>query len=1025
MCLARLPPGPWQIGHPTPSLMRKGKQQIRRRQAPPKGRALPLPQEGAMAAVDARNEGKADAPPAALTSAVQRRFPIVGIGASAGGLEALEELLRGMPEDPGMAFIVVIHQHPDHVSLLPELLSKVTRLPVLKVKDNLTVERNHVYVNPPGRNLALLNGVLHLMEAGKVEGPRLSIDYFLRSLAADQKERAVCIILSGTGTDGTLGLKAIKGESGMAMVQQVQSAKYAGMPSSAAATGLADYILPPQAMPEQLAAYARGPYLTATPGAGRPAEPPSLTPEPLQKIFVLLRSRTGHDFSAYKPSTIRRRIERRMNMHQVDAPSQYLRYLQDNPQELDALFKELLISVTSFFRDPEAFQSLADSWLPALLESRPDKQTLRFWVPGCSTGEEVYSLAMILRECMDKFNRRMEVQFFGTDLDGAAIESARAGLYPEGIAVDVSPPRLERFFMREDGFYRVRKEVREMAIFAVQNVIRDPPFTKLDLLSCRNMLIYLNSDLQRRLMPVFHYALRPGGLLVLGPSETIGGGDEQFEIVDKKWKIFRRQENPLGVQAPLELPPQPAKAGSEHTAPAAARPAKDPGLPALVDQLLLTRFAPAAVLVNERGDIVFIHGRTGDFLEPATGQPRLNLLDMAREGIQLELASAMRQAAGRNAEVVREGVRFRSNGGFLYANLSVSKVQEPASMRGLLLVAFRLRPPPVEAPPAGSRRGKQPSSSRADELERELLCTKESLQTTIEELETSNEELKSANEELQSTNEELQSTIEELETSKEEMQSLNEELTTVNTELQSKVEELSRANDDMQNLLNSTEIATLFLDNDLNIKRFTEKARLLVKVISTDIGRPLGDLASSLRYDALTADCQEVLRTLVVKQAEVQTHAGHFYLMRIIPYRTAENTIDGLVLTFVDIHPIKEAQKNLRRMSQVFTQGRDPIIILDTSARILDVNDEAARVCGWSRQELLGQPVAMIVPPSRQEEMEDRLRRSKAGETLRNLECVWLDKPGREWRAWVTFSLLTNERGEPEAISMITKQVNP
>jgi two-component system CheB/CheR fusion protein len=976
-------------------------------------------------AADVRREGTTLAPPAVKPGASQGRFPIAGIGASAGGLEALEELLADMPVDIGMAFVVVIHQHPGHVSLLPELLGKVTRLPVVKVTDNLKVERDRVYVNPPGGNLAILNGVLHLMEAAKAEGPRLSIDYFLRSLAEDQKERAICIILSGTGTDGTLGLKAIKGESGMAMVQQVQSAKYAGMPSSAVATSLADYILPPQAMPEQLAAYTRGPYLTATPGAGRPVELPTLAPEPLQKIFVLLRSRTGHDFSAYKPSTIRRRIERRMNVHQVDAPGQYLRYLQENPQELDALFKELLISVTSFFRDPEAFQNLAQSLLPALLESRPEHQTLRLWVPGCSTGEEVYSLAMILRECMDTFNRRVEVQLFGTDLDGEAIETARAGLYPEGIAVDVPPQRLERFFTREDGSFRIRKEIREMAIFAVQNVIRDPPFTKLDLLSCRNMLIYLNSDLQRRLLPVFHYALRPGGLLMLGPSETVGGGDELFEVVDKKWKIFRRKETPLAAHALIELPRQPAKTGSEQTAPAAARPAKDPGLAPLVDQLLLTRFAPAAVLVNERGDIVFIHGRTGDFLEPATGQPRLNILDMAREGLQLELASAMRQAAGRNAEVFREGVRFRANGGFLHANLSVSKVQEPASMRGLLLVAFRLRPAPVEPAPASSRRRKQPLSDRADELERELLCTKESLQTTIEEVETSNEELKSANEELQSTNEELQSTIEELETSKEEMQSLNEELTTVNTELQSKVEELSRANDDMQNLLNSTEIATLFLDNDLRIKRFTEQARSLIKVIPTDIGRPLGDLASTLRYDGLTADCREVLRTLVVKQAEVQTREGHFYLMRIIPYRTAENTIDGLVLTFVDIHPIKEAQKNLRRMSQVFTEGRDPIIIVDTSARILDVNDEAARTCGWSRQELLGQPVAMIVPKARQEEMGHRLRRSMAGETLRNLECVWLDKPGREWRAWVTFSLLTNERGEPEAISMITKQVNP
>ncbi|MGO8697497.1 MAG: chemotaxis protein CheB [Limisphaerales bacterium] len=951
-------------------------------------------------------------------------FPIVGIGASAGGLEATEELLANMPVDTGMAFVVVIHQHPGHISLLPDLLRKTTQLPVVEVTDNLKVERNHVYINPPGGHLAILNGVFHLMAAGKEEGARLSIDFFLRSLAQDQKERAICIILSGTGTDGTIGLKAIKGESGMAMVQQVQSAKYAGMPSSAAATGLADYILPPEAMPKQLTAYARGPYLAATPAGKGPAEAPPLAQEPLQKIFVLLRSRTGHDFSAYKPSSIRRRIERRMNMHQVDKPNDYLRYLQENPQEIDTLFKELLISVTSFFRDPEVFQTLADSLLPDLLASRPENPTPRLWVPGCSTGEEVFSLAMLLRECMDKSNRRLEPQFFGTDLDSAAIEVARAGRYPEGIAVDVSPQRLERFFVHDDGSYRIRKEIRDMAIFAVQNVLRDPPFTKLDLVSCRNLLIYLNSDMQRRLLPVFHYALKPGGLLVLGPSETIGSDDQLFEVMDKKWKIFRRKESPLSTRAALELPRPPVKSGLEGSAPAAARPAKNPGLAPLVDQLLLTRFAPAAVVVNDRGDIVFIHGRTGDFLEPATGQPRFNVLDMAREGLQLELASAMRQAAGRNTEVIREGVRFRVNGGFRYADLSVIRIREPEAMRGLLLVAFRLCLAPAEATSAGSRRRPQPGSSRTDELERELHCTKESLQTTIEELETSNEELKSANEELQSTNEELQSTIEELETSKEEMQSLNEELTTVNTELQSKVEELSHANDDMQNLLNSTEIATLFLDNELRIKRYTEQVRSLIKLIPTDVGRPLTDQASNLHYDRLEADCRQVLRTLVVKQAEVRTHQGYFYLMRIIPYRTAENTIDGLVLTFVDINPIKEAQKNLRRMSQVFTDGRDPIIIVDLAARILDLNDEAARVCGWSRPELLGRPIAMILPEARQKELEQQLNRCKAGETLRNIECVWLDKPGREWRSLVTFSLLTNELGEPEAIAMITKQIN-
>lgn len=805
-----------------------------------------------------------------------------------------------------MAFVVVTHQHPGHTSMLPELLGKTTRLKVVEAADGMQVEPNRVYVGPPGGYLAIMQGTLHRMETGKAEAPHLPIDYFFRSLALDQQEKAICIILSGTGTDGTLGLKAIKGESGMAMVQQVASAKYAGMPSSAVATGLADYVLPIEDMPRRLVAYGRGPYL-ATASVEEPAEP---MPGPMQKIFVLLRSRTGHDFSCYKSSTIRRRIERRMNLHQIKAPAEYVRYLQQNAHEIDILFKELLISVTNFFRDPEAFDVLAKSALPDLLRSRPDNYALRIWSPGCATGEEAYSLAILVREVMETMKRHVEVQIFGTDLDHAAIDVARNGQYPDGIAVDVSAPRLERCFVREDGTYRVRKDIREMIIFAVQNVIKDPPFTKLDMISCRNVLIYLNADLQKRLLPTFHYALKPGGLLFLGPSESIGNATHLFEVVDKKWKIFRRKETALTVHPVMEFPVPVLKAEAEEGVPAMVRPPKESNIAGIVERVLLGRFAPASVVVGDRGDVVYIHGRTGAYLEPAAGQPRLNIVAMAREGLQLELNSALRQAAAGHAEVVREGVRVKANGDFAHITLSVTRLGEPETLRGLFLVTFR--PEPRQAPPAKPLgRARKESAPRVDELERELQHTKESLQTTIEELETSNEELKSANEELQSTNEELQSTNEELETSKEEMQSLNEELTTVNAELHSKVEDLSRANDDMQNLLNSTEIATIFLDNDLNIVRFTEQAKRLINLIQTDLGRPVGDLVSNLIYDQLVPDCREVLRSLIFKQLEVQTHEGRWYLMRIMPYRTAENVIDGLVLTFVDINPIKKADQAL------------------------------------------------------------------------------------------------------------------
>jgi len=926
-----------------------------------------------------------------------------------------------MPADTGMAFVVITHQLPGHTSLLPELLGKITALKVIQAADGMKVEPNCVYVSPPDGCLAILQGSLHRMETEKKESPHLPIDYFLRSLAADAKDKAICVILSGTGTDGTLGLKAIKGDAGMAMVQQVQSAKYAGMPSSAIATGLADYVLPAAEMPRQLVAYAGGPFLAA-PHIDRA---PAAVSEAMQKIFVLLRSRTGHDFSSYKTSTILRRIERRMNLHQIKGPPQYVRYLQENPHEIDILFKELLISVTNFFRDPEAFDELAKSALPALLEAHPNTGPFRIWVPGCATGEEVFSLAILMRECMEAASRHCDVQIFGTDLDDAAIETARAGRYPEGISIDVSPERLGRYFVREDSTYRIRTEIREMTVFAVQNVIKDPPFTKLDFISCRNLLIYLNADLQRRLLPIFHYALKPGGLLFLGSSESVGTYTDLFEVVDKKWRIFRRKEAALAPRTLLEFPAPRLKTGLEGRVSAAGRAPRESNLSTIMDRVLLGRFVPASAVVSDRGDVVYIHGRTGAYLEPAAGQPRLNILDMAREGLQLELASALRQASAQDTEVVREGVRVRSNGSFTRVDLGVAKIQEPESVRGLLLVTFRPSPEAAEPVPPKVRGRTKRELSRIEELERALLCTKESLQTTIEELETANEELKSSNEELQSTNEELQSTNEEMETSKEEMQSLNEELTTVNAEMQSKVEDLSRTNDDMQNLLNSTEVATIFLDKDLRIKRYTEEARRLINLIQSDIGRPLRDLVSSLAYDRLIPDCQEVLRTLVFKVAEVRTKDGHWYLMRILPYRTAENVIDGVVVTFVDINPVKVAEKSLLRMSKVFLEGPEPMMILDLLGRIIAVNDEAVRIYEWSRPEMMGKAFQAIVPKSQRDAADSGLRRCLAGELVRALEFACLTRGGRELPGLFTLKLLTDDRGQPDAICLLVKHSTP
>jgi two-component system, chemotaxis family, CheB/CheR fusion protein len=887
---------------------------------------------------------KAGVGPAAILRApvAIKPFPIVGLGASAGGLEALEKFLSHVPPDCDIGYVVVTHQHPGHTSLLPELLGKCTRMRVQVAANGVAVRPNTVYLSPSEGYLAILHGTLHIMEPDEAGLLRLPIDYFFRSLAEDQKEKAIGIVLSGTGTDGTLGLKAIKGATGMTMAQEPDSAKYSGMPSSAIATGLVDYVLPVERLPQRLIAYAQGPYLAANelePGDDGLSEP-------LQKILLLLRARTGHDFFVYKASTIRRRIERRINVHQLPGPQQYQRLLQENPHELDLLFKELLIGVTHFFRDAEAFNALAKTVVPKLLASHPAEAPVRVWVAGCASGEEAYSLAMTLQEGMDKLKKRFPVQIFGTDLDDEAIHVARVGFYPEGIARDVRPQRLGRFFIKEDGGYRIKKEIREMVIFAPQNVLKDPPFTKLDLVTCRNLLIYVKSAAQARLLSLFHYALKPGGVLFLGTSESITGLGDHFTVMNKKFKIFERKDAGAGSARPPEFAMTDIKPD--------ARPA-DPGdvgertrnhlLSALIEKTLLTRYAPASVIVNDRGDILYIHGRTGDYLEPSTGQPRLNILEMAREGLRLELPSALRRAATQKSEVVREHVRVRTNGHFSSVRLTVAKLTEPESVRGLLLVTFSTEP--AAKIPAAARktslRTKAPlSRGHVSDLERELQYTRETLQSTVEELQTSNEELKSTNEELQSTNEELQSANEELETSKEEMQSLNEELQTVNAQLQGKLDDLAQANDDMQNLLNSTNIATIFLDQNLRIKRFTAEATKLVKLIPSDVGRPIGDLASNLHYDGLEADASEVLRKLGFKEKEVQTRDGEWRQVRIHPYRTMDNVIDGLCITFVNINQLKSAELAIQHArdfaENIVATVRKPLMVLDEKMVVVSAN---------------------------------------------------------------------------------------
>lgn len=749
-------------------------------------------------------------PPKGLAGQARLLFPIVGIGASAGGLEALEQFLRQVPAGSGLAFVIVQHLDPTHKGVLPELLQRTTTMEVVQVRDRMKVKPNSVYVIPPNRDMSILHGVLHLFEPTAPRGLRLPIDFFLRSLAEDRQELSIGVILSGMGSDGTMGLRAIKEKAGVALVQTPASAKFDGMPRSAIDAGLADLIASAEQLPGKILDYLR--HARVITKSEQPPEEKDLSA--LEKVLILLRAKTGQDFSLYKTNTIHRRIERRMGIHQIDRIADYVRYLQQNPQEVELLFKELLIGVTSFFRDPAAWEYLQSEALPTLLASRPEGKVLRAWSVGCSTGEEAYSLAMAFREALDQVKPKsgLKLQIFATDLDPDAIDKARQGLYPVNIAADVTPARLQRFFVQEDNGYRIGKEIREMVTFATQNLIMDPPFTKLDILICRNLLIYLTPELQKKLLPLFHYSLNPGGLLFLGSSESLSTFTDLFAPLENKLRLFQRRESLLAE--PIAFPSSfvPAQPGVPKEF-SSVKPAAN--LQSLADQLLLQHFSPPAVLTNDQGDILYISGRTGKFLEPAAGKANWNIFAMAREGLRFDLGSAFPRALRQKQAITLKGLKVGEGGSTQSVDVTVQSIQEPEALRGMVMIVFAEVAAPLVPQTSARSKPAAAGSARFVALEQEIRQTREELQTTREEMQSSQEELKSTNEELQSTNEELQSTNEELTTSREELQSLNEELQTVNAEQQSKMDELSRVNNDMRNLLNSTEIVTVFLDKEL------------------------------------------------------------------------------------------------------------------------------------------------------------------------------------------------------------------
>lgn len=827
---------------------------------------------------------------------------IVGIGASAGGLAALEQFFEQVPGDSGLAYVVIQHLAPTEKSLLVELLQRVTTLPVREASARLRIEPNCVYVIPPDRELSVAGGILRSAQPADPRGLRLPIDVLFSSLARDQGDRAIAVILSGMGADGTQGLASIKALGGLVLVQQPDSAQFDSMPSSAIATGLADIVALPADLPRRILACVAQP---------RPAPAVELSGAgALERIVALLLHGTQHDFSLYKPSTLLRRMERRMAIHALTSLSDYADFLRDNRGELDLLFKELLIGVTRFFRDAPVWEQLADRTLPELLGRRTNGQKLRAWIVGCSTGEEAYSLAMVFAEVLERMPQYGDctLQIFASDLSPDAIATARRGQYPATIADDVSPARLTRFFTAHDSHYRIAKPIRDCVLFAQHDVILDPPFTRLDLLSCRNLMIYFDAALQRWLLPLFHYTLQPGGVMLLGSSETVGRFERLFAPIDAKLRLYLRLDD-RGGDRPMAQPFPPLSPNKKDALvppPALTTPHAD-ALQAAADQMLLQVHAPPAVVVNKAGDIVYITGHTGKYLEPAAGKANLNFHAMVREGLRAPISDALERALTQREPIHLHGLPAPGAQGASRVDVTVQALHEPAALDGMVMVVFR----DVGDRPAGRPRRKTEGTAESEPGDA-LQQYRDELQLLREEARASREELQSANEELQSTNEELQSTNEELTSSKEEMQSMNEELQTINVELQTKLDDLALAQSDMKNLLNSTDIAMLFLDQGLNVRRYTDRASTLINLRDSDIGRPLSDLTTSLEYGALHEDVRDTMRTLKFSEKQIRTGDGRWFSVRIMPYRRLDNVIDGAVITFVDITAIKELEARLR-----------------------------------------------------------------------------------------------------------------
>ena len=969
----------------------------------------------------------------------QPTFPIIGIGASAGGLEALTLFLENVPDNSGLAFVIVQHMDPTHKCMMAELIQRATRMKVLQVEDRTRVQPDCVYVIPPNTDMSILHGVLHLLDPVVPRGLRLPIDFFLRSLAEDAQGRSIGVILSGMGSDGTLGLKAIKGKAGVVFVQDPASAKFNGMPRSAIDAGLADVVAPVEELPGKIVGYLRHTPLINNPDIATKYQSSSA----FEKIVILLRGQTGHDFSHYKKNTVYRRIERRMSIHQIDQITSYVRFLRENPQELELLFRELLIGVTSFFRDHAAWDVLKAQVIPALLQDRPPSQALRVWAPACATGEEAYSLAIIFTEVLEQLKptRKQTLQIFATDLDKDAITKARAGYYPANIAADVSPERLSRFFVPIASGYQVSKPLRETIIFAPQNLVMDAPFTRLDLLSCRNLLIYLTPELQKKLLSLFHYSLNPGGVLFLGSAETVGEFTDLFVPLAEKTQLYRRLESVQRAE-PVEFPASFISI-RKRVPQQALKPTAN--LQSQAEQLLLQHYSPAAVLVNNKGDIIFINGRTGRYLEPAAGKANLNLFAMAREGLRYELSDAFRRALRQPAAVICKNVKIETDGSGHAVDLTVHAIAEPEMLRGMVMIVFTDVATPPETQDSAPKH-RSAASGRMTKVQRDFEQLHQELLTTREEMQLSQEEAKSANEELQSANEELQSTNEELNTSTEEMQSMNEELQALSAEMQQKVNDLLQANNDQRNLLDSTEVATLFLDTVLRVRLFTAGANKIFRLIPGDVGRLITDITSELAYPELADHAREVLRTLTAHEQQTATHDGRQLRARIMPYRTLENMVNGVVVTFIDTTPefqhraaelliankelafpneekeeraaeaLRQAN-DLLRLAAVVRDSHDAITAQDLEGRIIAWNPGAVRLYGWSEAEALELNVRDRIPKGLCEDDAAKLAHLGRTEIPEPYRTQRIAKDGAVKEVSIISTALVNEAGQMYAIA--------